>query len=190
MKKTLSIILALCLVFTMTSVAFAADTTLSGNSGSAPVVLVIDQSADTPSGGDEPIIITPTTLSVTISEKVTITADSNGVSASDFTVTNNTTGSAVTIDKLALADEGNAGWTKAAYDKDAFAGYAVGAKKYALKAKIGSTKSHDLYTDWTNVAEELSVNGGTATVTFDALVSQVSAAVSEVQIGTLTVTLG
>ena len=194
-KKILAITLALCLVFAMTSVAFAADVQITGNNGSAPVKLVIESSASEPptggggAGSDEPIIVSPTSLNVTISEKVTITANNTGVNASDFTVTNNTETTAVTIDKLSLADAGTAGWTKAAYDETAFEGYAVGAKKYALKAKI-DVDSHDLYTDWENVDKVLAANGGDATVTFDALISQVTAAVSEVQIGSLTVTLG
>lgn len=193
-KKILAITLALCLVFAMTSVAFAANTVIeSSNNGSAPVKLVIEESAsESPvgGGGDEPIIVSPDALSFEISEKVLITADDQGVSVNDFQVINKSTSAAVVIDELSLADAGTAGWTKAAYDTETFKGYAVGAKKYALQANFdGDNNYHDLYTDWTNVGKELSANGGEATVQFQALLTQVTAAVSEVEIGSLTVTL-
>ncbi len=192
-KKILAITLALCLVFAMTSVAFAANTVIeSSNNGSAPVKLVIEESAsESPvGGGDEPIIVSPDALSFEISEKVLITADDQGVSVNDFQVINQSTSAAVVIDELSLADAGTAGWTKAAYDTETFKGYAVGAKKYALQANFdGDNNYHDLYTDWTNVGKELSADGGKATVKFQALLTQVTAAVSEVEIGSLTVTL-
>lgn len=192
-KKILAITLALCLVFAMTSVAFAANTAItSSNNGSAPVKLVIEESAsESPvGGGDEPIIVSPDALSFEISEKVLITADNQGVSVNAFQVINKSTSAAVVIDELSLADAGTAGWTKAAYDTQTFKGYAVGAKKYALQANFdGDNNYHDLYTDWTNVGKELSADGGEATVKFQALLTQVTAAVSEVEIGSLTVTL-
>lgn len=191
-KKILAITLALCLVFAMTSVAFAANTVIeSSNNGSAPVKLVIEESASEPpaGGGDEPIIVSPDALSFEISEKVLITANNQGVSVDDFQVINKSTSAAVVIDKLSLADAGTAGWTKAAYDTETFEGYAVGAKKYALRAKIDGETYHDLFNDWINVEKELSADGGEATVQFQALLTQVTAAVSEVEIGSLTVTL-
>lgn len=177
MKKTLSIILALCLVFTMTSVAFAADKETA-------VKLVV--SDDTTGGGAGTIA----TVDVEVPEAIVITAQKDTVVATveDYTIANKAKTSYIVLDALELTAAGTDGWTKAAYNEAAFKALAYNTKQFAMQAKIGEGSYTDLNSKWSNIAQNINAEE-TLTVSLQALIPTQSAAINNTQIAKLVATI-
>lgn len=179
MKKFLSIALTLCLVFAMTSVAFAADKT-------TPVNLVV---SDDSTGGSGSGALA--TVDVTVPESIVITAQKGTVVATvdDYTIQNNANISYVVLDSLELSAAGNAGWTKEAYNEAKFKNYATGTKKFAMQAKVGEATTYkDLNSKLSSISQNI-MHNTTLTVSLQALIPSQSVAIESQQIANLVATI-
>ena len=177
-KKILAITLALCLVFAMTSVAFAADK-------NTDVHLVV--SDDAVSGGGSGTIAT---VDVTVPTKIVITAQPDTVVATveQYSIKNNAKTSYIVLDALELtaAEAGN--WTKAAYSETAFKALAYNTKQFAMRAKIGEGQYTDLNNKWTSINQNINAED-TLSVSLEALIPTQSQAINDVQIAKLVATI-
>ncbi len=122
MKKIVTSVLALVMVFSMTVPAMAVDITEAGGSNSVPVPLTVEAA----------------TFSVTVPTQLPITVDTNGnvVTATDAKIVNHSHGSVKITD---VAVEGQGGWVTVDFDSAEMHKEKVGSKKVALEINNAKT---------------------------------------------------
>ena len=132
LRKPVTMLLALCMVFTLAIGACADDITSSGGSATSPVNLTTtnDGIGD---GGET----TPTRMSVTVPTALPMAMSDNGtvVTASDCKITNNSYG-AVRVRSVSISAA--TGWNLTAFgDKSSLAGEKVDSNKLGFAMSIG-----------------------------------------------------
>ncbi len=125
MKKVISILLALAMVFGVSAMAFAdTSVTTNGGTGSVPVNLTV----------------TAATFSATVPASIAISVAANGTVTCPTTAKIYNT-SAGPIKVSAISVTGKNGWSHVAWDANSLSGEKVGTKKFALKIQNADTKS-------------------------------------------------
>ncbi len=131
LRKPVTMLLALCMVFSLAVGACADDITSSGGSATSPVNLTTTNEG---LGGGE---TTPTRMSVTVPTALPMAMSDDGtvVTASDCKITNNSYG-AVRVRSVSISAA--AGWNLTAFgDKASLAGEKVDSNKLGFAMSIG-----------------------------------------------------
>ncbi len=133
MRKLLSLLLALCMAFSMSAFASAAEIDESGGAGTTPVSLT------TTNGGIEGDVgdVAPTKLSVSIPTALPVAMADNGavVTATDCKIVNRSYG-AVRVANVSITAVN--GWRLTAFgDKSTLAGEKVDSNKLGFALSIG-----------------------------------------------------
>ena len=135
LRKPVTMLLALCMVFTLAVGACADDITSSGGSATSPVNLTTTNEGI--GGGDGGGETTPTRMSVTVPTALPMAMSDDGtvVTASDCKITNNTYG-AVRVRSVSISAA--EGWNLTAFgDKSSLAGEKVDSNKLGFAMSIG-----------------------------------------------------
>lgn len=192
-KKILAITLALCLVFAMTSLAFAGNVDSSSGAGNTNVNLTVSAGGEGGSGGEGGGSGTGgggavASIDVSVPENITITAQAGTVVATvgAYTITNNADIGQVKLVSLELNAE--TGWTKEAYVENTFKDYAAGTKKFAMQAKVSGDTYTDLNSKWDNINAAI-LHNASQTVELQALIPAQSQAITSEKIATLVATI-
>ena len=133
LRKPVTMLLVLCMVFTLAVGACADDITSSGGSATSPVNLTTTNEGI--GGGDGET--TPTRMSVTVPTALPMAMSDDGtvVTASDCRITNNSYG-AVRVRSVSISAA--AGWNLTAFgDKSSLAGEKVDSNKLGFAMYIG-----------------------------------------------------
>ena len=134
LRKPVTMLLALCMVFTLAVGACADDITASGGSATSPVNLTTTNEGLGGDGGGE---TTPTRMSVTVPTALPMAMSDDGtvVTASDCRITNNSYG-AVRVRSVSISAA--ADWNLTAFgDKSSLAGEKVDSNKLGFAMSIG-----------------------------------------------------
>ena len=134
LRKPVTMLLALCMVFTLAVGACADDITSSGGSATSPVNLTTTNEG---LGGGDGGETTPTRMSVTVPTALPMAMSDDGtvVTASDCRITNNSYG-AVRVRSVSISAA--AGWNLTAFgDKASLAGEKVDSNKLGFAMSIG-----------------------------------------------------
>ena len=134
LRKPVTMLLALCMVFTLAVGACADDITASGGSATSPVNLTTTNEGLGGDGGGE---TTPTRMSVTVPTALPMAMSDDGtvVTASDCKITNNSYG-AVRVRSVSISAA--ADWNLTAFgDKSSLAGEKVDSNKLGFAMSIG-----------------------------------------------------
>lgn len=134
LRKPVTMLLALCMVFTLAIGACADDITASGGSATSPVNLTTTNEGLSGDGGGE---TTPTRMSVTVPTALPMAMSDDGtvVTASDCRITNNSYG-AVRVRSVSISAA--TGWNLTAFgDKASLAGEKVDSNKLGFAMSIG-----------------------------------------------------
>jgi len=192
-KRLFSLIMTLCMIFAMTTGAFATNTaTSSGDSASSTLTL---SSTDDGTLDGAPA---PTAMSVTVPTALPMAVGTDGTvtTATDAKIVNNSFG-AVKVSNVTVT--GANGWTITTFgSKDTLASEKVDSNKFGFSITIGGGTA--LNTDNSDANSQTllssaisgcymsgvgdSVNN-TVAVTYDAIVTAVSAAVTNVSIASV-----
>ena len=135
MKKFMSLALALCMVFSMSANAFAAEITESGGAGSTPVSLTTTNGGI--GGGGEGGEVTPTKLNVTVPTTLPMAMSDDGtvVTATDCKIINNSYG-AVRVKSVTISAAND--WHLTAFGpKSSLAAEKVDSNKLGFALSIG-----------------------------------------------------
>ena len=134
MKKFLALVLSLCMVFSLTAVASAAEIDADGGSGSTPVYL--SSTADGSIGGDP----APTAMSVTIPTGLPMAMSQSGdvTTADNCQIVNHSYG-AVRVKSVTISAAANWHLTKFG-DKSLLAAEKVDSNKLGFALAIGGGK--------------------------------------------------
>lgn len=133
LRKPVTMLLALCMVFSLAVGACADDITSSGGSATSPVNLTTTNEGLGGDGGET----TPTRMSVTVPTALPMAMSDDGtvVTASDCKITNNSYG-AVRVRSVSISAA--AGWNLTAFgDKASLAGEKVDSNKLGFAMSIG-----------------------------------------------------
>ena len=133
LRKPITMLLALCMVFTLAVGACADDITASGGSATSPVNLTTTNEGLGGDGGET----TPTRMSVTVPTALPMAMSDDGtvVTASDCKITNNSYG-AVRVRSVSISAA--AGWNLTTFgDKASLAGEKVDSNKLGFAMSIG-----------------------------------------------------
>ena len=136
LRKPVTMLLALCMVFTLAVGACADDITFSGGSATSPVNLTTTNEGIGGGDGGEGTT-TPTRMSVTVPTALPMAMSDDGtvVTASDCKITNNSYG-AVRVRSVSISAA--AGWNLTAFgDKSSLAGEKVDSNKLGFAMSIG-----------------------------------------------------
>ena len=134
LRKPVTMLLALCMVFTLAVGACADDITSSGGSATSPVNLTTTNEGI---GGGEGGETTPTRMSVTVPTALPMAMSDDGtvVTATDCRITNNSYG-AVRVRSVSISAA--SGWNLTAFgDKASLAGEKVDSNKLGFAMSIG-----------------------------------------------------
>ena len=134
LRKPVTMLLALCMVFTLAVGACADDITSSGGSATSPVNLTTTNEGLGGDGGGE---TTPTRMSVTVPTALPMAMSDDGtvVTATDCRITNNSYG-AVRVRSVSISAA--SGWNLTAFgDKASLAGEKVDSNKLGFALSIG-----------------------------------------------------
>lgn len=192
-KKITSLILALCMVFSLAAVASAANTVdTSGGTGTSNVTL--SSTADGSLGGDP----AATKMSVTVPTVLPIAVGTDGTvsTATDAKIVNNSFG-AVKVSSVSI--EAAQGWSLTAFgDKSTLAGEKVNSNKFGFAITLGGgsakqtdAKNASAQTLLSEAAEGCYMTGvgdetaNSISVTYDAIVTPVSEAVTNTAIASV-----
>ena len=137
LRKPVTMLLALCMVFTLAIGACADDITASGGSATSPVNLTTTNEGIGGGEGGEGGTKTPTRMSVTVPTALPMAMSDDGtvVTASDCKITNNSYG-AVRVRSVSISAA--AGWNLTAFgDKASLAGEKVDSNKLGFAMSIG-----------------------------------------------------
>ena len=132
LRKPVTMLLALCMVFSLAVGACADDITASGGSATSPVNLTTTNAGI--GGGGE---TTPTRMSVTVPTALPMAMSDDGtvVTATDCKITNNSYG-AVRVKSVSISAA--SGWNLTAFgDKASLAGEKVDSNKLGFAMSIG-----------------------------------------------------
>ena len=135
LRKPVTMLLALCMVFSLAVGACADDITASGGSATSPVNLTTTN--DGIGGGEGGGTITPTRMSVTVPTALPMAMSDDGtvVTATDCRITNNSYG-AVRVRSVSISAA--SGWNLTAFgDKASLAGEKVDSNKLGFALSIG-----------------------------------------------------
>ena len=135
LRKPVTMLLALCMVFSLAVGACADDITASGGSATSPVNLTTTN--DGIGGGEGGGTITPTRMSVTVPTALPMAMSDDGtvVTATDCSITNNSYG-AVRVRSVSISAA--EGWNLTAFgDKASLAGEKVDSNKLGFAMSIG-----------------------------------------------------
>ena len=135
LRKPVTMLLALCMVFSLAVGACADDITASGGSATSPVNLTTTN--DGIGGGEGGGTITPTRMSVTVPTALPMAMSDDGtvVTATDCKITNNSYG-AVRVASVSISAA--SGWNLTAFgDKASLAGEKVDSNKLGFALSIG-----------------------------------------------------
>ena len=135
LRKPVTMLLALCMVFSLAVGACADDITASGGSATSPVNLTTTN--DGIGGGEGGGTITPTRMSVTVPTALPMAMSDDGtvVTATDCRITNNSYG-AVRVRSVSISAA--EGWNLTAFgDKASLAGEKVDSNKLGFALSIG-----------------------------------------------------
>ena len=135
LRKPVTMLLALCMVFSLAVGACADDITASGGSATSPVNLTTTN--DGIGGGEGGGTITPTRMSVTVPTALPMAMSDDGtvVTATDCRITNNSYG-AVHVRSVSISAA--SGWNLTAFgDKASLAGEKVDSNKLGFALSIG-----------------------------------------------------
>lgn len=199
MKKLISLVLALCLCLSLSAVAFAAGPNeASTNGGSASSNVTLSSTADGSMDGDP----AATKMSVTVPTALPIAVSTDGTvtTATSSRITNNSYG-AVRISSVRI--NAASGWKLTAFgDKSTLASEKVDINKFGFAIKLGNgsqkaTTSTDANSQQLISAPEtgcyMSGNGDTnansVAISYDAIVTPVSAAVTNTAIASVVFTV-
>lgn len=187
MKKLISLVLALCMCFTLGITAYAAEIDTSGGSGTTPVSLTTTNGGI---GAGDCGDITPTKLSVVVPTALPMAMSDDGsvVTATDCKIINNSYG-AVRVKSVTISAAN--GWRLTKFgDKSILAGEKVDSKKLGFAMRIGGGSQVATTTcNDTQVLISSPVNGcymtgvgdpnrNTARIDYSAIVTPLSNAVS------------
>ena len=192
-KKTISLILAVCMIASLAISASAANTVdASGGTGTSSVTL--SSTADGSLGGDP--AATKMSVSVPTVLPVAVGTDGTVSTASDAKIVNNSFG-AVKVDSVSI--EAAQGWSLAAFgDKASLAHEKVNSNKFGFQLAIGGGAA--AATDGKNASKQtlldtavegcyMSGVGDTSAnsigISYDAIVTPVSEAVTNVSIASV-----
>ena len=192
-KKTISLILAICMLASLAISASAANTVdASGGTGTSSVTL--SSTADGSLGGDP--AATKMSVSVPTVLPVAVGTDGTVSTASDAKIVNNSFG-AVKVDSVSI--EAAQGWSLAAFgDKASLAHEKVNSNKFGFQLAIGGGAA--AATDGKNASKQtlldaaiegcyMSGVGDTSAnsigISYDAIVTPVSEAVTNVSIASV-----
>ena len=134
LRKPVTMLLALCMVFSLAVGACADDITASGGSATSPVNLTTtnDGIGGGEGGGGT---VTPTRITVPTALPMAMSDDGTVVTASDCRITNNSYG-AVRVRSVSISAA--AGWNLTAFgDKSSLAGEKVDSNKLGFAMSIG-----------------------------------------------------
>ena len=134
LRKPVTMLLALCMVFSLAVGACADDITASGGSATSPVNLTTTNDG---LGGEGGGTITPTRMSVTVPTALPMAMSDDGtvVTATDCKITNNSYG-AVRVASVSISAA--EGWNLTAFgDKASLAGEKVDSNKLGFAMSIG-----------------------------------------------------
>lgn len=134
LRKPVTMLLALCMVFSLAVGACADDITASGGSATSPVNLTTTNDG---LGGEGGGTITPTRMSVTAPTALPMAMSDDGtvVTATDCRITNNSYG-AVRVASVSISAA--SGWNLTAFgDKASLAGEKVDSNKLGFALSIG-----------------------------------------------------
>ncbi len=135
LRKPVTMLLALCMVFSLAVGACADDITASGGSATSPVNLTTTN--DGIGGGEGGGTITPTRMSVTVPTALPMTMSQDGdvLTADNCRITNNSYG-AVRVRSVSISAA--SGWNLTAFgDKASLAGEKVDSNKLGFALSIG-----------------------------------------------------
>ena len=192
-KKTISLILAICMLASLAISASAANTVdASGGTGTSSVTL--SSTADGSLGGDP--AATKMSVSVPTVLPVAVGTDGTVSTASDAKIVNNSFG-AVKVDSVSI--EAAQGWSLAAFgSKDTLAHEKVNSNKFGFQIALGDGAAQ--LTDNKNVSKQTlltdAINGcfmsgvgdqaaNSIGITYDAIVTPVSEAVTNTAIASV-----
>ena len=137
LRKPVTMLLALCMVFTLAVGACADDITSSGGSATSPVNLTTTNEGIGGGDGGEGGTTTPTRMSVTVPTALPMAMSDDGtvVTATDCKIINNSYG-AVRVRSVSISAA--AGWNLTAFgDKASLAGEKVDSNKLGFAMSIG-----------------------------------------------------
>ena len=137
LRKPVTMLLALCMVFSLAVGACADDITSSGGSATSPVNLTTTNEGIGGGEGGEGGTTTPTRMSVTVPTALPMAMSDDGtvVTASDCKITNNSYG-AVRVRSVSISAA--TGWNLTAFgDKTSLAGEKVDSNKLGFAMSIG-----------------------------------------------------
>ena len=192
-KKTISLILAICMIASLAISASAANTVdASGGTGTSSVTL--SSTADGSLGGDP----AATKMSVTVPTVIPIAVGTDGTvsTATDAKIVNNSFG-AVKVDSVSI--EAAQGWNLTAFgDKATLAKEKVDSNKFGFQIALGNGEKK--LTDNKNASKQTlldaavegcfmsgvgDTSANTVTITYDAIVTPVSEAVTNTAIASI-----
>ena len=178
LRKPVTMLLALCMVFSLAVGACADDITASGGSATSPVNLTTTN--DGIGGGEGGGTITPTRMSVTVPTALPMAMSDDGtvVTATDCRITNNSYG-AVRVRSVSISAA--SGWNLTAFgDKASLAGEKVDSNKLGFAMSIGGGAQVATSTD--EATQSLMTGVGDSSrnsvaIDYDAIVTPLSSAV-------------
>lgn len=150
MKKTLSLILALCMAVSMSAIIFAGEVTTSGGTGTTTVSLITTK--DGSFNGD----LAATAMSVTVPTSFPLAMNPQGdvVSADNCRIVNNSYG-AVRVRMVGI--EASSGWYLTAFGpKSSLASEKVDSHKFGFSIKLGSGTAKT--TDSSDAGEQMLIS--------------------------------